>query len=345
MIVAIHYRSGFASTPNTELATINELSQEFLLGAISSVAVPMLLLLAGYLVFRATRCSKNEPNYNSGRCLRIIALPYFIISSISLVSWVMISSVEGETSTMGLREFLTLWLLNPPAEQLWILRDLMVLVLITPLIRVAVDKAAPLLLVILAALWAFQVEPFPRAGLWHLIRIESFFFYALGGWCLSRSQTIESMRTLSWGSVIGLLIVWIDLCAMRVFMQPNFFIGTENSFTIESLLIHKIAIVVGCVAMFSLAWKITGDWIARASHIAFFVFLAHEFPIRPVLESGAERIVDPTVSFWIATPLALTGCYAMGVVIHRFLPRVFELMSLGQSTPVNSTLTTRGQAA
>ena len=134
-VVGIHYQSASTDYVVSGHINTNQWAQEFLFDGLARVAVPLFALSAGLFYYRSDdgtfACYRKKLR---SRAVTIL-VPYLIVCSVSMASLVIVDRLEDRGSARSVSEFFEQWLLHPPAEQLWFLRDLMVLVIAAPLIR------------------------------------------------------------------------------------------------------------------------------------------------------------------------------------------------------------------
>ena len=195
LVVGIHYKSNVPDYPDPALATWNELAQEFVFGGIGRVAVPLFAFAAGFFYFRSDDGTLACYRKKLQQRLRSVLFPFFIIGSIAMTSWLVVRRIEGNPVELTTGQFLSTWLLHPPAVQLWFLRDLMVLVCIAPAIRWWMRKvSATVVIGVIAAMWAVNWQVFPIVAGWRLLHMETLLFFVLGYAAVSQVQLIERAR-------------------------------------------------------------------------------------------------------------------------------------------------------
>lgn len=347
MVVGIHYKSDVPDSPGLGDATWNELLQEFWLGGVARVAVPMFAFTAGLFYFRSDdgtfRCYRRKL---SQRC-RSIAFPYFIVASVAMTSWLLIRRMRSEWLDLQPADFLSSWLLRPPAEQLWFLRDLMVLVLIAPLIRWLVQTKPRRYVTVSAVIvaWMLNWQPTPIVAGWHLIHVETLAFFTLGAVAAKRLDLVT--RATQWSLRTGFLlsIAWLGLVALRVCSRADFDIWYRNDYSLPDLLLHQSSILVGCLALLNLAAHANIATLRCWSGAAFFVFLIHEFPLRALVRSVADTIVGPSMACWICFPAVVVGCFAFALWTSRRLPSVFAMVTGGRTPTRAACLASTGSIA
>ncbi|WP_197454275.1 acyltransferase family protein [Stieleria varia] len=338
LVVGIHYKSDIPDSDSVAMATWNQLTQEFLFGGIARVSVPLFAFAAGFFYFRShdgsLACSIQKWRQRG----RTVALPYFLVASLAMFSWLMIRRISGESVDWTWMHFIGQWLLHPPAEQLWFLRDLMVLVTLAPIINWLGQSGRRCYVALgtLAVAWAANWQPFPTLFGWHVLHIETLFFFVAGMVALRHISWLESTCQFRTQTISVLLGLWSTLLVVRICIRPDFDIWYIHRCGWSDLLLHKASILIGCVALFALCSRVRHSALTRLSGASFFVFLFHEFPLRAVAHRLVERMGDTTNSCWYLTPLVLLICFGGASLMSHWLPAWFAFLTGGR-TPHRAT--------
>ncbi|WP_218933357.1 acyltransferase family protein [Rubripirellula lacrimiformis] len=332
LVVGIHYKSDVPDLPDATLATWNQLGQEFLFGGVARVAVPVFAFAAGLFYFRSDDgtfgcyCKKLSDR------VRTVAIPFFIVGSVAMTFWLLVRRSEGKPIDLTMAEFLSTWWLRPPAEQLWFLRDLMVLVVIAPVIRWLGSRTAVAVvaLALIGGSWLLDFQWFPPVAGWRILQMETLLFFMLGCMSLSRRSWIEMAGRASL-SVIALgWLIWSALVAIRIYLRADFDIWYADDHGIADLLLHQSSILVGTVVLYMTAWRMRHRWLLYLASGSFFVYLVHEFPLRAIAHRLTDRFMDPDYSCWLLTPVVLVGCYATAMLLGRFCPAAMAMLTGGR---------------
>ncbi len=335
-VVAIHYRSVTPHSAVIAEASPNALAQEILIGGLARFAVPMFAFAAGFFYFLSDDGSLGTYFRKLSQRARSVLAPYLVLGFAATVSWLAVRYLEGDTESKSLRDLVLTWLLRPPAEQLWFLRDLMLLVLVAPIVcRIATTKHS-MGLIAVATAWAMNCQPFPIVGGplvqgWYLLNIETLFFFCLGCAAVHRVDWIERLGRIDSLTTTGLVMVWIGLVVARVFVRPNFDCWYVSDYEIASLLLHKLSILTGCMAVWSLSWKLRSPMFCRLSGAAFFVYLIHEFPMRAIVARVFGPLLGKAAYFWVMFPTVTFCCFALAMLLNRYAPRLIALVTSGRT--------------
>lgn len=336
LVVGIHYKSDVPDSPDPALATWNELGQEFVFGGIARVAVPLFAFAAGFFYFRSDDGTLACYGEKLKQRVRSVVIPYFIVSSIAVTSWLVVRRLEGDPVVLRLGQFFAHWLLRPPAEQLWFLRDLMVLVSIAPAIRWCAGRGTGLALAsVIAALWAVNLQVFPVAAGWRLLHMETLLFFVLGFVAVSHGEWIERACRASNKVLRSGWTIWCGLISCRIWLRADFEMWYVEDYGILDLLLHQCSIIVGSVTLFMTASRLRFHFLIRLSGASFFVYLVHEFPLRGIVDRLSDRFLDHSIACWIETPLVVVSCFASALLLNRYFPSIAAILTGGR-TPSNA---------
>ncbi|MEM6469993.1 MAG: acyltransferase [Planctomycetota bacterium] len=333
MVVGIHYKTDIPDLPFIEHETANELAQEWLFGTVARVAVPFFAFAAGLFYFRSFDgrwSSYIEKLRGRGRT---VLIPYFLIASTATTFWLAVQSLRGVPVEMTVPQFVSMWIFSPPVEQLWFLRDLLVIVTITPFIhRIFLSRfsAIPFVLLLLTC-WLLNAQPLPLLAGRHLIHIETLCFFTIGATFAYHPEILN--RIANWPSKNGYLFtaLWLTLVSVRVFLRPDFDIWYVHAYQIEDLVIHQCSVLLGCVALFWWSVRLSRPAMIRWSGASFFVFLVHEYPLRAFVEQIIQKLGDPPAACWFVVPLVVASTFACGIWGMRCFPRATTFLTGGRT--------------
>jgi surface polysaccharide O-acyltransferase-like enzyme len=336
LVVGIHYKSDVPDGPQVAMSTWNELSQEFLLGGVARVAVPLFAFAAGLFYFLSDDGSIATYRKKLRQRCRTVLLPFLITGSIAMLFWTSMRLLQHKPLELTSGQYISTWLLHPPAEQLWFLRDLMVLVVVAPLIRLLCSQ--PLIrntfvgAVAIAWLWNWQFTPVVMG--WQVLHLETLLFFSLGCVASAHTMLLERAARLTTPALLVLSFAWLLLVAARVSLRPDFDIWYTSRCGTIDLLLHQTSIGVGCVTVFAISSRLRFAFLRELSGASFFVYLVHEFPLRAIVGRVAERMVEPSLSCWIVAPAVIIGCFATAVVLCRLCPSMFAVITGGRAPTV-----------
>lgn len=335
LVVGIHYKSHVPDQPDAALASWNQLAQEFWFGGVARVAVPVFAFAAGLFYFRSDDGSWASYRTKLHQRFRSVVMPYFIIGSIAMVFWLLFRRLEGKPIEFTPVQFVVTWLLRPPAEQLWFLRDLILLVAAAPVIRwcCAAGFRRWSVVGLVATAWALDWQAFPIVAGWRALQMETLLFFMIGCIAVDRTSIIQRVGSMSMPMLVASIAAWFALVVARINVRADFDIWYADDHGWADLLLHQASILVGVVAIFAIAWRLQRPWLVRLSGGSFFVYLVHEFPVRAAAHRISDRVIDHDWSCWVLAPMVLAGSFAAVMLMGRFAPSALGLLTGGRVPP------------
>lgn len=297
---------------------------------IARVAVPNFLFISGYLFFRNIEnftprlyCDKLK------RRLRSVVVPYLFWNAVVILLYFIGQSIvpqlfSGNNTRVCDYSFME-WVqafwrvsgtespINPP---LWYMRNLMVIVVLSPLLYWILKNrtVGALFVATMLCLW-LSCLPLNRALVWLTPKFT--FFFSLGAWfALHR---VEIPRFRYWVVAVGLLLYAAAIAGV--------FVGRGVADNIA----YEVAILTGSVLVMYIAhyvvnnkgWRVP-KWLSSSY---FFLFVFHAIPLallqRLLLrvlmpESNAEYFAIYFACFALILPLGIGAFYLMKRLLPRF---------------------------
>jgi len=327
LVVMIHYRTVQPGQAN--LYTINYLIQEYLCNGVGRAAVPLFAWQSGLFFFMNFGGLADYPKKIRQRAVTLL-VPYLLVSLFCLLFELTQTRYAGQ-SLPSYRYLAVSWLLHPRTTQLWYLRDLMVLVSLTPLIHGLLRYTRWVAVIAVGSCWLFEQQFFPEVADWYLINVETLFFFVLGGAMANRVADIDRWHRVDKVWLFAWLGLWLTLIGLRVYIDPTFDVWYVRHFSLASLLLQKLSILVGVVVILVVAARLQAKILVTLSSFSFFVFLFHSYPLSRLVKWLSEQMVDPERVFYPATALSLLGSFGLALVANRFFPKSYGWLTGGRS--------------
>ena len=260
MVVGIHAKTVNPISSNIDL---NLIVQSLLCNGIYRVSVPLFFLISGILFFKDVINGKIDYRKKIRSRVSTLIVPYLFYSIIifllfgcaySVMGWLGLMNSSAETSPFqsvynkGIGELFNLVILTPIPAQLWFLRDLIALSIISPVILFLLKNVkffTPILLLI----WSLGYQITPNLGVRPLISIDGILFFSLGG-LIAIYPSLLSALIPSRRIGLGCFIVWIATNLLRVAIDPRFDIWDYGQYSISGIILYKTSIFFGLVGMF-----------------------------------------------------------------------------------------------
>ncbi len=281
---------------------------------VAGMAVPLFFFMSGFLFFYQTTFSASVYLRKLKTRAKTLLLPYLFWN---LATWlvlvaagVLLPSLTSGNNThlqnLTWSEWINIfWMQNngsPLCMQFWFLRDLMVVMVLSPLVYALLRYTKQAGLLLLAVLWYLDVKVGP-------ISLESFFFFSVGAYfALNAKNWVQlcMLHKIKLSVIYGVLLV---ASMVLYYLQSE---GLAYSVCHKTALLMGMATVVAWVGcgMQRYQWSVPASWAAGA----FFIYAYHD--------TVQVFLLKQWVIFF--SPLS-DGCLVMGYVM---LPLLVVLMGM-----------------
>jgi hypothetical protein len=326
LVIAIHYNTKH----DMDLVngfTWNYYFQEFLTNGIARIAVPFFAFVAGFFFFLSYKNISSYPLALKKRGNSIF-IPYIIASTLIFIvdycyGKIIWSSTEHITSQIIESVFL-----KPVSIQFWFLRDLIFLVLISPVIFIAIRQFKLWIVLPLLVLWLVDIEVTPLLAERHMITIETFSYFVLGCY-LSQNLIIldKLIEVLSKRMTLYIFLVYIVLCIVRVYIDPEMANWYINRYEFHTLIIQNISILVGVFLVIKLSSFVISDRLIFLSQFTFFVYLFHLKPLSYGIGKLTSYLISDAYKFYLTFPLATLVIFIVAYLLKKTTPHVYKILS------------------
>lgn len=308
----------------------------------TAIAVPMFALISGYLFFYNLPFRADLYWSKIRRRLGTLVAPYLLCSAGNLVVLALLQQVpatrtffsnnpEFFVTNLGIGDFAHRLIIRPIPVQLWFVRDLIVLVAMSPIIGGVLMKFRWWPLLPLFGAWTYS-RMAPGDTRVFLSTVVSAFF-VLGGWlAMYRPEAVhEAPRWKRW-----LIPLWLASAVIVTW-------GLSPGLLLRGL--ARIQIFIGITALWwnvdLLRSALESRWLAWLPPTSFFVFLMHQ-PLLRVLERIASRLPivaqrSELFAFLALPAFTIVLCSGVAVIMERLTPRAYRLIT-GNRVPSRLTV-------
>lgn len=291
------------------------------------VAVPVFFVISGFLFYRRLENWKWEGYIcKLRRRIHSLLIPYLIWNTcyilfalLGTIFAVLIKGISFSVLTDWYHSegFYALYWGGPYLFPFWYIRDLMVLVVISPVIYGCVKYASLFFIVVLGVV-CFFLNTLP----------SSTFFFSLGAYsCLAERYRFLSYK---WFRLL-IIICYILLLLIRV---------SSSMKVIESIEMVDILVVpVGVVAIFCIGYKLLEiRWIRPnklLSESSFFIFAFHAFLITDCSRLignlvGADSQIKLIIDFFFLPFIIVFFCILIYLVLRKVFPSTMLILTGGR---------------
>ncbi len=296
------------------------------------VAVPFFFAISGFLFFQNIQPTANSFLTKLKKRVQSVFLPYILWSLYSLLLFAFLqyfSFTKDFFATRLIRNY-SAWDLfytvffNPLAYQLWFLKDLILIFLLSPAIYFCIRKLSIFYLLFILACWLFNFY-------FYYFQAISICFFSLGAF-VSLNPTIKfktSYTEYAW----LLFFIWILLCVLVAVIRV-FYGNPPVNFYVQC-----ISIFVG-MATFWLMYdeRMKGGnpskkWLSIFSY-SFFIYAFHE-PVLTIIKKGLFYLSDKSntstfLIFIISPCTTILLAISIGILLNKLVPALYRLITGGR---------------
>jgi len=333
MIIAIHYSTSEYALVNGTIWGWNYLTQEFLTNGLARSAVPYFALISGFFLFSQFSVHRSYSKLLSSRCYSLL-VPYLLAATIIFLSIAFAKLLRGNTSFLNIKTVFQGIFITPLSGQFWFLRDLCILVVISPLLLPKSRLLQYTLGLVLFLLWLVNLQIMPILGVWYLINMETLFFFYLGGQLSYRSEFLNSMVNSSAKLTAFTSLLLIVVLMTRIKIDPTIDVWyiTVKKYTYLSLFLYKTTIVIGIMALIQISALFHhNNRLIHISGLTFFAFLFHLAPLKFLLSMLSDVIVPKDFGFYVSFPIATVTVFAIAHLMAAYMPRLYGILCGGRN--------------
>lgn len=293
---------------------------QYLLGGIcGKLSVPIFLLISGYLFFREGSYELTKELWISKLKKRVFSLlvPYLLWNFIGYIIYAITVGFSFEDF------FHSFWVIDIPGRSgsspidgpLWYVRNLMIMVVISPIIAYMIKYTKWYLILIMTILWIIQIPPFNKG-----IGI-AFYFFSLGGYLRVFDYHVENLQRYAKYLILAFLIYVI----YAFLMQSN-----SNCWDFQ------FGIILGIGAIFSLTMHFiecsNGNckFIQILSETSFFIYCLHDLLLQFLKPFFSEILGTGDFAYISLIVVDIALCLGFFYVLKRISPKVTSLLMGGR---------------
>lgn len=335
-VVFIHsYNLGYSNINESEAITlqVNHFIQNFISQGITRIAVPLFFFISSILYFYKFDVSFSTYSKKIQKRVVSLLIPYILWSIIGLLLY-LILQINPLTSrffsdnieliiNFSFLEILDKIFIHPIPFQLWFIRDLFILVLISPIIEILNKYSKGYWLIVLAVAWFFN---YPTI----IIQTGSLLFFSIGAFIV-RYRFELLLKKISFRLALISFTIWISF---NIFHSLNYLYQVNFLFEI----IKKIFILIGVFSVWSIYDHINNkcqltfsDTILKTT---FFLFAVHE-PFLTILRKllltsiGKNELQLLIVYFLSAIIVIITSIY-IALLFKKNLGKLYFFLTGGR---------------
>ena len=305
----------------------------------ADVCVPLFFFISGFLFFYNSNFTKETYLVKLKKRIKTLLVPYLIWNFVGFVLLLIYVHPKVlrffpllNNYRVDIISFLSsFWVTNLPISMsgpanpintpLWFIRDLMVLVVLSPIIWWLIKKTKVVFIIALGLIWFFtlgQYIGFP--GLCH----QSLFFFPLGAYFgINQINFVENIQKYSWLPLFYIVLAIIDALSDKdyyhIIHNSEILLGMAAAVYVSSYLLKKGKIAVN-------------DFLISAS---FFVYALHNLFLGKmtkfvVMLTKPESPVFVLLIYFLMPAIAILICLGLYKAIKRYSPTLCTLLTGGR---------------
>ncbi len=341
LVVFIHTNLGGVILNGASMVNISELPiyravHHFVTEELADTAVPMFFFFSGFLFFYKSEFNKKIYLNKLGKRLKTLLIPYIfwnllvlaltfihqslspahlpgpgmLIADFNLTDWLTVFWTYGDTNM-------------PICYQFWFIRDLMVVILFSPIIYYFIRYCKCVGLIAFSAIWIFDI--------WFDIQgfgsVPFYFFYIGAYFSIRKINFATAFYKIRHYSIM----LYIGLLALDSLLQYH-----EHSL----IYVHNTAIILGSISI--IAWtsallhKKTPSICPTVLTGTFFVYACHGILVMALIKSYVKILYplnDLTATLGYFTIPAFVVCITIGVysIMSKYFPKFTAIITGGRS--------------
>lgn len=335
-VVLIHSRYKEVSVDSEmraveDIFPVYELLSYLISEIFARAAVPVFFFFSGFLFFEGTNFSLDIYKCKLKKRIRTIVIPYLFWNVLTIILFLLgqvcFRELFSGSNKLILDYSLYDWLttfwngyrgLYPICYQFWFIRDLMVVMLLSPIIFYLVKYFKTYSVLFLGIFWIFDI--------W--IKVPGFsiialFFFTFGGWYnICQRDFILDFKPLLWG-IVPVYIVSVSCClCLR-----------------ENLYLHNINIILGVIFVIAFTSHLV-EWKKYSINVtlcdsSFFIYAYHAI-ILGLLTKILFMIFTPHTDFmfivlYFLCPLLVIVCgFYLYCALRKYLPNITKFITGGR---------------
>jgi len=321
LVLYIHStNTALISTTDGFLHTINIFIQKLIGNGLALAAIPIFFMMSGFFLFK---------KFESCSYLTILRkrfyslfIPYIFWSFLVLCLFYLLESSDYTqdffTRTLirdlSHYELFHALVLEPKNYPLWFLRDLIILVIVSPFIYYSIRKIKEWYFFIVIILWLFFHRDSNIAL--SLYKPDVLLFFSIGGYIALYRQKllkVEISNVLFTFLLVSYIVLLLFDTLFSLMYGDNFFLET---------FLHKMIVVMGVLVIWFLLDRVRFPMIYFISNFTFLIYVIHE-PLLTIYKKAFIYIFGQSSVVGLVTYLVVPLLIILTLIIIGYFMRKY----------------------
>lgn len=313
----------------------NVFIQNFFSHGITRIAVPIFFCISGYLFFLKFGGTLNEFVSKYKKRAKSLLIPYLMWSIWGLVFYFGLQFFPQSKTfftndlivNYSLKKILKTIFINPIPYQLWFVRDLIVLIVLTPVFYWIIKYVRWIAIAMLLILW---LEFFNFSFV--IFSNESVFFFSLGAYFAINKEGYL-VKKLDHKFYYIFIMLWALIVFFKTIIDAD---CPDPTIT----LLHKVSVIFGLIGVWSVydillvKKESPNQTLLNLSYFSFFLYGFHE-PILTIIKkalfyiAGASEVMS-VVIYFLAPLMTIILSIVLGSLIKKVIPLFYGFITGGR---------------
>lgn len=337
MIIFFHSYNLLMLNSGTIKRGYNSFIQDLISRGVTEIAVPLFFIISGYLFFLSIKNgSISEFLSKYRKRIKTLILPYVLWSIYGILFYLILQSIsftkpffsKGFIVDYSFTQLLTKIFLKPLTFQFWFIRDLIMLVLLSPILYYLIKYLRIYLILIFFFTWIYGFD-------YLIFTNASIFFFSIGGLLSIKNINIQNYNLNSKYLIFSFVFVWLVLLITKTSLVH---INFENELLINIL--HKSSIIIGVISIWFLYdhfYKnidISKTKVYTLFQYSFFLYAFHEPLLQLIIKGFGYFLGQSELALFLiyisTTILIIFVSISIGHYAKRFVPKYYYLLTGGR---------------
>ncbi|MBC7523018.1 MAG: acyltransferase [Flavobacterium sp.] len=294
----------------------NWMIQNFISNGVTRIAVPMFFIISGSLFISKPTFDFQDYKIKISKRFKTLIVPYFCWTLFGLFFYFILQSIPASQGFFTKKlikdysfyEWVNAIIKEPIPYQLWFLKDLIVMVFLSPIIYFLVKKLNIIFVLIIFSFWIFNQDTI-------FLTSEALLFFSIGIYVQYFNKEIISKSNKYTQYVV---ITWLLLLLIKTTL------GFYDFPLLAQQLFLKAAILTGIIAFWNLIdnkfyLKNIDTQIKKITGFAFFIYVFHEPFLTIIKKAMFSQLAKTPNSYLLVYLLAPIIVIIISVLVAVFL--------------------------